>query len=400
MKTPNENGVVGQDNPVKKLSKRATDFIALLNEFTGNFFLYYLAGVGLPVLVMLLVFLVNLNAELMLLFAGGINYFQEFPRGRASTKETEQQILAPLVDVILAERDKMTFSPTLRGWGYVLEGLGICTKGDFDDVQARITRARKNGMLPLEITAEDTTRSASAASMVSEDLRTLIRLYLESVPSEYSTTTIEMFSGIHLELVVEKLDLVGLLEPVTSRYCIPVSCLRGWTDMHSRAALLKRCASYDLPTVVLMFGDHDVGGLSITDSFKSNLNEVFLASRLARMPNLHLVRVGLNAADIERLGLLWIDGLETSSGKDLGSPMHKNHFDCNVQAYIREHGKRKCEANALLRNPKAAEQILIESVRRYVSDQALADFEEQRQIDRRIANRAVTRALAAIGEIV
>ena len=150
--------------------------------------------------------------------ASQIDYFQEFPRGRASTEATTRKILKPLVDAILAERDNMTFSPTLRGWGYVLEGLGICTKGNFDDVQSRITTARKIGMLPLDITAEDATRIASAASQVSEDLETLIRLYLESVPSEYATKTIEDFSGIHLELVVEKLDLVGLLEPVTSRY--------------------------------------------------------------------------------------------------------------------------------------------------------------------------------------
>jgi hypothetical protein len=326
------------------------------------------------------------------------HYFQEFPKGRASTEETTRKILEPLVNVILAERAKMTFSPTLRGWGYVLEGLGICTKGNFDDVESRITRARKNGMLPLDITAEDATRVASAAQKVSDDLQTLIRLYLKSVPYRFSTATIETFSGIHVELVVEKLDLVGLLEPVTTRYGIPVSCLRGWTDMHSRAALLKRCASYGLPTAVLMFGDHDVGGLSITDSFQSNLNEVFLASGLDYMPNMELVRVGLNADDIESLGLLWIDGLETSSGKDLGDTKHKNHMDCNVQQYIRDHGKRKCEANALLRNPKAAQRILIDAVRKYVNDDALADYEEQRELDRRIATQAVNKAIFAIEE--
>lgn len=33
MKTPIENGVVGQDNPVKTLSKRATYFIAYAARF-------------------------------------------------------------------------------------------------------------------------------------------------------------------------------------------------------------------------------------------------------------------------------------------------------------------------------------------------------------------------------
>lgn len=328
------------------------------------------------------------------------NYLREFPHGRASTPAIEKQILQPLVDVILGERDKMGFAPTLRGWGYVLEGLGICSKGDFDGITSRITRARKNGMLPLEITAEDATRIASKASAISDDLETLIRDYLGSVPHEYATSTIEEHSGVHLELVVEKLDLVGLLAGMTTKYRIPVSCLRGWTDMHSRAALLKRAAEYEVPTVVLMFGDHDVGGLSITNSFKANLDDVFIASRLTVMPNLHLVRVGLNAEDIEKLGLLWIDGLETSSGKNLADPGHKNHLDRNVQDYLANFGPRKCEANALLRNPKAAEKILLDAIRKYVSDENLADFQEQCYLDRQDANLAVKKALAAIdGEV-
>lgn len=325
-----------------------------------------------------------------------MNYLTPFPRGRACTDAAEREILQPLVDVILDERKKMGFSPTLRGWCYVLEGLGVCTKGDFYQVTGRITRARKNGMLPLEITAEDATRGASAASEVSDSLDSLIRQYLRSVPYEFSTTTIERFTGVHIELVVEKLDLVGLLAPVTDKYRIPVSCLRGWTDLHSRAALLKRAAAYPVPTVVLMFGDHDVGGLSITDSFKANLDEVFLASRLHVMPALELVRVGLNAADIERLGLLWIDGLETSSGQDLSDPAHKKHRDKNVQSYLAKHGARKCEANALLRNPQAAEKILIDAVRTYVTGQALGRYLDQCSLDRDLAERAVSRALSAI----
>jgi len=324
------------------------------------------------------------------------SYLQNFPRGRASNAAIEKVILQPLVDIILDERAKMGFAPTLRGWCYVLEGLGICTKGDFENVTNRITRARKNGMLPLEITAEDGTRVASAASTVSAGLQMLIKQYLGSVPYVYSTSTIEDHSGVHLELVVEKLDLVGLLKGVTDTYAIPVSCLRGWTDLHSRAALIRRAAAYDVPTVVLMFGDHDVGGLSITDSFKANLDDVFIASRLEEMPDLHLERVGLNAEDIERLGLLWIDGLETSSGKDLSDPSHKNHQDRNVQAYLAAYGARKCEANALLRNPKAAEQILLDSIKKYVTDDELASYQEQRDDDMHQARHVVDQAMTAI----
>ena len=56
-------------------------------------------------------------------------FLQKFKRGRASTLESVLEILKPLTDMIEEERSNLSFSPTLRGWCYVLEGLGICSKG-------------------------------------------------------------------------------------------------------------------------------------------------------------------------------------------------------------------------------------------------------------------------------
>ena len=39
---------------------------------------------------------------------------------------------------------------------------------------------------------------------------------------------IENYTGVHLELFVEKLDLVGMLKEIPWRYDIPVTCSRGW----------------------------------------------------------------------------------------------------------------------------------------------------------------------------
>lgn len=323
-------------------------------------------------------------------------YLEKFKRGRASTTDSVIEILKPLTDLIAKIRLDLRFSPTLRGWAYVLEGFGVCTKGEFDEVQSRITRARKMGLLPLDITAEDETRSTSGGSYISSPLADLVQDALSSIKYYYSTSAIEQFSGVHLELFVEKLDLVGMLQDVTRTYKIPVTCSRGWCDLHSRAALLKRCARYDMPTVVLMFGDHDPGGLSITDSFKANLHDSFIASGLEEMPDIRLERVGLNASDIEELGLVWIEGLETSSGKDLSSPSHPDFKSKPVQEYLSLYGARKCEANALLRNPKAAEDILIRAVKKYVSDKNLIAYQDQQLSDRKEAAEAIDKVLAVI----
>jgi hypothetical protein len=324
------------------------------------------------------------------------NPLLSFKSSKDSTEESMLKKLTPLVELILKERQCLGFSPTLRGWCYVLEGLGVCDKGDFNTVQKRITQARKLGLLGMDITAEDETRIASGGSFVSPPLNELIASGLDDVVGRYSTCVIEQFTGLHFELVVEKLDLVGLLAPVTNYYRIPVTCSRGWSDMHSRVALLKRCAQYDMPSVVLMFGDHDPGGLNITDKFRKNLEDVLIASGLEAMPSLYCIRVGLNVADIERLGLVWIENLETSGGNDLGSIKHKQHMSTSVQSYIAMFGKRKCEANALLRNPKAAQQILIDAIARYIEEDDVTTYHDQRRLDAEVARKAISEIMVGI----
>jgi hypothetical protein len=309
--------------------------------------------------------------------------FKKGGGGSSKILEFNKAILMPLVEIILDERTRLTFSPTLRGWCYLLEGDGICSKGDFNAVTNRITMARKQGLLPLDITAEDQTRIGEGGGWVSRSLETLIRDALEAmqnVPYYYKTTKLEDHTGYHIELFVEKLDLIGMLEPVTRKYEVRASCSRGWGDLHSRASLIKRCCASGLPNIIFMFGDHDIGGLSITDSFKSNCEELLPALDMAKLPDMKFIRVGLNKKDIDELGLVWIDGLETSSGKDLSKPSHPQFKTKPVQDYLKNFGARKCEANALLKNPKAAVTIMEKAIQDYVTDEAFKHYHAQRRI--------------------
>ena len=52
-------------------------------------------------------------------------FLQKFKRGRASTLESVLEILKSLSDKIAEERDNLSFSPTLRGWCYLLEDLAV-----------------------------------------------------------------------------------------------------------------------------------------------------------------------------------------------------------------------------------------------------------------------------------
>jgi len=114
------------------------------------------------------------------------------------------------------------------------------------------------------------------------------------------------------------------------------------------------------------------------------------------MPDINFERVGLNASDIDELGLLWIDGLETSSGKDLASPSHPDFKSKPVQDYLSLYGARKCEANALLRCPKEAEKILLRAIKSHISDSQLIAYQEHQLKDRQEATKAVNKVFAVI----
>jgi len=131
----------------------------------------------------------------------------------------------------------------------------------------------------------------------------------------------------------------------------------------------KRC-------VLLVCGDHDPGGLHISDFVHSNLDDVAIPAGCS--PNdidLEIVRFGLNKDQIDRLGLMWIDNLETSSGKNLASPRHADHNKGYVQSYLREFGVRKVEANALMAQPNAARELCLDTIHQYIDDEAVEEYE-------------------------
>jgi hypothetical protein len=107
-------------------------------------------------------FVMTLNPYLMDFKKGG--------GGSSKTREFNKAVLMPLVEKMLDERSRLSFSPTLRGWCYLLEGDGVCSKGDFEAVMSRVTMARKQGLLPLSITAEDETRIGDGGGWVSSSL--------------------------------------------------------------------------------------------------------------------------------------------------------------------------------------------------------------------------------------
>src|SRR6516162_11914122 len=184
---------------------------------------------------------------------------------------------------------------------------------------------------------------------------------------------------VYVEMTVEKVDLKNLFSSVCKPFCIPITNISGWNDINSRAAIMRRFAHWERRgkrCVLLHCGDHDPGGLNISEFLRSNMAD--LAKAVGWSPDKLIIdRFGLNYNFIQRHRLTWIDNLITGSKRDLADPDHPDHFKPYVQNYLREFRARKVEANALVVRPEAGRKLCRDAILRYVPQTAITEFERQ-----------------------
>jgi len=183
--------------------------------------------------------------------------------------------------------------------------------------------------------------------------------------------------------------------PVCEEYHVPIINSRGWSDLNLRAGLMRRFKEHEEKgrrAVLLLCGDHDPVGLQICDRFRHLLDELAGAVGWSTK-SLEIERFGLSCEFIEANGLTWIDGLQTSSGLDLGDPKHKQHRADFVQNYIDTYGKRKVEANALVVRADAGRQLCRSAIEKYLDMGAIADYRRALARHRQIVRAALPDAV-------
>jgi hypothetical protein len=280
---------------------------------------------------------------------------------------------------ILQIRSTIDFDVSARGWCYLLEEHGL-TKGEFNDAQELINDCRKAGLLPINICCADERRSAdNEEDLHHDDPAEYAGQLIEGVRSVNGVYTPFSFwdaQDIYVEMVVEKIDLKNLFNPVCKEYYMRLANNVGWGDLNQRAELMKRFQYWEEQSkrcVLLYCGDHDPGGLHISDFIRTNMEEI--SSPVGWRPdNLIIDRFGLNYDFIIEQGLSWIENLETSSGKRLNDPNHPDHKTPYVQTYLKRFGARKVEANALVIRPQAARDLCRAAINQYVPETAPADY--------------------------
>jgi len=313
----------------------------------------------------------------------------EFNIAQRATKKN----LTAFAEEIKKISEQIGFKISARGWCYQLEVEGLITKAEFDKVENFINKCRKQGILPIDFTAEEEGRKFSGVEI--PDTNTPIQHMKEWIEAamineEYYTPDWWVGEEYYIQMVVEKIDLKTLFEPVCKKYHIPIATSKGWSSMLQRAIYAKRFLEAEekgLRSVLLYCGDHDPDGLRISDFIKKNIEDLENivwedGCRGYNPDGLEIIRFGIDHDFIEKHNLSWTDNLITGKKRlpnDLADPRHPNHKMPYVQEYIERFGARKCEANAIVPMPVIARQLVEETIIGYVGQDALIRFDKKTQ---------------------
>lgn len=303
------------------------------------------------------------------------------PYGRGASRDF---LLREFAQQLKELQTTIDFKVSSRGWCYMLENLGAITKAQFNRVQSIINECRKRGYLPVRFVAEEEARSFSCVEEPDAEQdrpADYIRRWVRALTNCHRNIDILFWKGqeYFIQLLVEKIDLKTLFQPICEQYHIPIATSKGWSSILQRAEIMERFSlaeAHGMKPILLYCGDLDPVGEQISDLLMKNLAE--LSDAVGWRPdNLVIDRFGLNLDFVKQAGLSWIDNLETGSGKDLGSPHHPDHYKPFVQEYIKRVGRRKCEANALVIKPDMGRDLCRQAVVKYLGVDALDRFKRR-----------------------
>lgn len=258
-------------------------------------------------------------------------------------------------------RDKDKISA--RGWCYLIEGFGAITKDQFDRCFKVINFCRKEGYLPIDFVAQDSSREFFNVESLTEkytkplDYLVSYLMWVKKCDKSKKDVAFWQSQKYYIQVMVEKLDVRNLFIDVCEKYHIPISNAKGWSDMLSRNDMIKRFKEAEeigLIPVLLYYGDFDPAGLKIADTLRKNIMDLEKATEW-NPKNLIIDHFGLTIDFINKNHILWIDNLITGGKRNLGQ-LYKQYKDGKKDVkiygyeirYIDKYGIRKCEANAIL----------------------------------------------------
>ncbi len=148
----------------------------------------------------------------------------------------------------------------------------------------------------------------------------------------------------HLEVMVEKDALAGILEPICSELDVHFTANKGYSSLSHLYEIGTRLGALEKDIVLLYFGDHDPSGMDMDRD---------LFDRLSLFSDIHF--------EFERLALTM------PQIEEHDPPPNPNKMtDPRAQGYVRQYGNDSWELDAL--EPKTLEKLLRTAIAQYRDD--------------------------------
>lgn len=143
----------------------------------------------------------------------------------------------------------------------------------YGDLCNLLTRARLLGLVPWEA-IKDETRPTSGLRF-NRDVAGFFDLEAHHFLRGYRRDLLQSQPD-HVELIVEKLTVQSIIEPVANRYCVPMTVGRGYCSIDPRYEIVRRykCSGKDR-LKLLIASDFDPDGDEIAESFVRSIRDDF-----------------------------------------------------------------------------------------------------------------------------
>ena len=240
----------------------------------------------------------------------------------------------------------------------------------YQDLCDLLTRARLETRIPWDCIVDETRPVMTWP--VHADVQGFIRAELDGFLKNY-WRDYQRSQPCHLEIVGEKMTLLGTIKPVAARYCIPMTIGRGFSSLDPRYKMVKRFErSGKDKLVVLILSDFDPDGDEIAHSFARSLRDDFFVDE----HGLELIKVALTSNQV--------------AAHNLPPIMQAKKQSSNYKRFAAKHGENVWELEAL--PPSELQRILTEAINSVLNldlfnrelDQEKADAVELATVRRRV----------------
>jgi hypothetical protein len=201
-----------------------------------------------------------------------------------------------------------------------------------------LTRARLTGLIPFEAIGDETRPFTSwcvhrePGAFVAQEIDAFLKGYFRDLMQSQPN---------HVEVVVEKNTVAGIVRPVCADFCIPMTSGRGYCSLPPRHAMAQRFEqSGKAKLVVLLVSDFDPDGEEIAASFARSMRDDF------GVADLHPIKVALTAAQVREHKLPPAMIAKASSSRTKG--------------FVAKHGSNVWELEAL--PPETLQQIVRDTI--------------------------------------